>query len=594
MVGVQSDPVRPERVVFVALLAAVVASGCRGRVISDADDDGRGGADAGATGGAVARGGAAGMDGSEGPPGAGRPAGGAVTSGGAVVTGGASAGATPSTAGSGPGAAGTAGGDEAIRGGTAGAAGAAGGEDDPATAGAGIAGAAGRGAQSSGGVAGGAAAVAGAAGDDSPARGGAAGDAATGGDGGAAAYEGLRGHYLLTIPRPPWMSGCVPSVAAEDLPFDLAPPRASEIDALVDLVTVATSPLAPDELVFPAQYSTTGALHSPELWLRVRDGALAGDGIVVVPYDCGPEGTEVREVPVTVLREDDTPHLLPRHSFPGPVVPAGGLFSFAADQGLDLPNPGGTYWDTHLRYGELGAELITALDGTTGEPLPVEWQGWPWGPAAALGFADYAAVVGRRVAFELVRPLVSFAGFEAVVTERGFTVVSSGLPANLVDFDAGPHEGAHGAVTYHPSGAAGSPCEAGGCLELGGPSTACEDWDERGPAAMLAFRLATISNQHQIRYRVRFQSSTDFAPGLWWWEQSACSEEPSQVVDDLSPLPEPDGPFTHASDWLDLDRPFCMGPETDKGMAIALNCTDADPAPEVRLLVERIEVVAVE
>jgi len=462
-------------------------------------------------------------------------------------------------------------------GGTAGTLGAAGGEDDPAIAGAGAA-----------------IGSAGAAGHVEQAPGGAAGSAATGGDGGAAAYEALRGHYLLTIARPPGVSGCVPAVGAHDLPFDLAPPRASEIDALVDLVTVMTSPLAPDQLVFPAQYSTTGALHRPELRLRVRDRALAGDGIVLVPYDCGWETAEVREVPVTVLREDDTPHLLPRHSFPGPAVPAGGLFTFAADQGLDLPTPGGTFWDTHLRYGEFGAELITAVDGTSGEPLPVEWQGWPWGPAAALGFTDAAAVVGRRVAFELARPLVSFAGFEAVVTERGFTVVSSGLPANLIDFDAGPHEGAHGAVTYHAPGAAGSPCESGGCLELGGPSTACADWDERGPAAMLAFRLATISNQHQIRYRVRYQSSAESAPALWWWEQSACSEEPSQFVDGLSPLPASDGPFTHASDWLDVDRPFCMGPETDKGVAIALNCSDADPAPAARLLIERVEVVAIE
>lgn len=532
---------------------------------SEGDDHQPGEAGVPATGGAAARGGAAGTDGQEGPRGAGRAAGGAVTSGGAAVTGGASVGGAPSKAGAG-----------------SGAAGAAGGEDDPATAGGGVVGAAGRGAQSSGG----------AAGDDSPARGGAVGGTATGGDGGTAAYEALRGHYLLTIARPPGMPGCVPLVAADDLPFDLAPPRASEIDALIDLVTVATSPLAPDQLVFPPQYSTTGALHRPELRLRLRDRSLAGDGIVVVHYDCGPEGVELREVPVTVLREDDTPHLVPHHSFPGPAVPAGGLFTFSADQGLGLPIPDGVVWDTTLRYGELGASVVTAVDGATGDPLPVEWQGWPWGPAAALGFTDLTAIVGRRVAFELERPLFSFAGFEAVVTDRGYTVVSSGLPVSLVDFDGGPHEGAHGAVTYHASGAAGSPCEAGGCLELGGPLTACADWDERGPAAMLAFRLATISNQHQIRYRVRFQSSTDSAPGLWWWEQSACSEEPSLVVDGLSPLPEPDGPFTHASDWLDVDRPFCMGPDTDKGMAIALNCTDADPAPAVRLLVERVEVVA--
>lgn len=163
-----------------------------------------------------------------------------------------------------------------------------------------------------------------------------------------------------------------------------------------------------------------------------------------------------------------------------------------------------------------------------------------------------------------------------------FPILSAGPIVPRLDFDDGPHPGAHGNATFFAPGQTDAPCESGGCLSLEGTSRVCEHFNELGPDAALAFRLSTTE---AVGWRIRYRLSASVpSVPLTLVEAPACAHELEATLERTS---EPNSPLIYASDWTTQSVGACRGPSPDVGMVFYARCSRE--SYDYRIVVEWVE-----
>jgi hypothetical protein len=152
----------------------------------------------------------------------------------------------------------------------------------------------------------------------------------------------------------------------------------------------------------------------------------------------------------------------------------------------------------------------------------------------------------------------------------------------VIDFDDGPVPGISGNSTYYSGSEPDAPCDFGGCLVIDGPVPSCGYGT--APASMLAVRF-TEPWIHSLSIAFRVLASTQYVSPMSVFYASGCQGEYSAS---LSALAEPEGPFTHASEWTTEGISMCGGPDIENGFVIALGCAPGADVPQMRLVIEFI------
>jgi hypothetical protein len=143
-----------------------------------------------------------------------------------------------------------------------------------------------------------------------------------------------------------------------------------------------------------------------------------------------------------------------------------------------------------------------------------------------------------------------------------------------LDFNEELAVGMYGNASYHAVADLGAICEQGGCLVLDGPVTAC--YGE--PTGGLAVRLASPWESLQLRYRV--WATTYSVSPLAIGYSSGCTGSLSVA---LSPLAQPDGVYTYASEWTTASIAPCGAPEDENGFTVSLDCSEYQQPPPVKV-----------
>jgi hypothetical protein len=226
------------------------------------------------------------------------------------------------------------------------------------------------------------------------------------------------------------------------------------------------------------------------------------------------------------------------------------------------------------------------IDASSEAPFPIAYRNGIGGPGVLTLFGDSDASVGRTFKIGIDDPLRDFAGNAAVGEDDTFTVLDVGPVVTRLDLDDGPAPGIHGAATYYAPGAPGSPCEAGGCVALEGTSGGC-DYEFVGVPGVLALRL-DLPPEHRVSLRYRAFSDSPEPLQTTFEDSGGCL---TGHYEETTQLPSPDGPYTHATEWVTVDNFSCTSASADLGYVVGPACRYyVGPAIRTRVVVEWIEV----
>jgi hypothetical protein len=429
-------------------------------------------------------------------------------------------------------------------------------------------------------------------------EGGAANASGSAGASGAAAGEGgapnlggiLAGHYDLFLDEGlPEVPGCTPtfsesrwnlSIELEDgelsamsfRDFDYGTWLPSRTEVVENLLEIAARPGW-----HPNLYA------SPALSLRFDREGFTGGGQAHVVYVCGELPNAERSVPLRVRPDTTRPRVRVRPTIganDGPVFP---FTEFVHDFSEPVTHLDGSY-DDALRDLQVAAETIALNDPERHGLFTTEWLFALGGPLAQQRLVDMNEAVGLDAASVLLASPEDAAGNPALAETRVLPVIAGAtLP---LDFDTVDGTGSYGNATYHPPGAADSPCESGGCLSLDAPTDACGTSVD-APSGLGLYLPADVAT-HSVRLRLwTTEASTATVQVMY---PGGCFGE--LAVASTNALPVPDGEYTHASEWSDREFSVCAGPERDRGVILVPGCAPrpgVPPKPNARLVIERIE-----
>ncbi|HET7542350.1 MAG TPA: hypothetical protein VFK05_20920 [Polyangiaceae bacterium] len=390
------------------------------------------------------------------------------------------------------------------------------------------------------------------------------------------------GDYDAFLAKPPEVAGC--SVAWYEPRINLTLSRNTrgslEAVAYADFFWQANAGKEPtfgsDTLQLYVLADSPQITLTPVLELGWDARGFHGPPSAEIPYTCQSGARTTRTVPVTLEVDRTSPKLR--------VDPVGFLqfgytpFGFTFSEPVALPSGdfGATFSDPS--DGNVALELY---DLDTKAALPTSWKWSLAGPVAQARFLDPAAVEGRTIATRLLAPLADRAGNPLLASEQTFAIARSAVLETALDFDQEPAAGIYGNASYHVVAGAGAACEQGGCLVLDGPVVSCYG----APRSTFAVRLSSAWDE-SIKIRYRVWSSTASVSPLAIGYASGCTGSVSLT---LTALAQPDGAFTHASDWRTISVAPCGGPDYENGFSLSLDCAESEPPPAVRVIVERIE-----
>jgi hypothetical protein len=423
---------------------------------------------------------------------------------------------------------------------------------------------------------------------------GAAGEVTSGaggkGGGGAFVYpddEELLGAYDVTFDQPPLIDGCTALVSIPRLNLHIYRDASNEVWA-APYLDFGWSYNAETSWMYDDGWLTINATHdsslnelTPALHFLVDENGFTGIGQSMLPYSCNGE-VVLHWLDVTIGPDVTSPRIRLDPGYAGREAFPFNFFFFSFSEPLRRVS-GTAGHDFAFRTEQDIEESVALWDVESDAELGTTAKGWLFGPALGLMFDDVDAARGHQIQLEVTEPWVDFAGNIAVAVDETFPVRETGPALSELDFDDGPHPGVRGNHSYYAPGAAGSPCEAGGCLALTGTLSACD-----GPRpSVLALRLAD-ANASKFRVHYRIWSSSSATPALLVYEAPGC-EAPFSAA--LSPLAEPAGTLDHATAWL-TDDFSCLGPSPDKGIVLSFGCIEgydlADGPVDVRLVVESV------
>lgn len=393
--------------------------------------------------------------------------------------------------------------------------------------------------------------------------------------------EPLLGDYDVYVPLPPVINGCSPTWLEPRMNLALFLASSGEFYAqlFADFywqATLAQEPrLGVHTIEVPALSDGAHTPLAPALTLDWDANGLRGTGFVAIPYTCQNGTSTTRRVPVTV-KADHTPPKLRVDSVGFTIL---GFTRFVATFSEPITLPSGDY-NTVFSEPSDGEQALEFYDSDTSATLPTAWKWAIGGPVAQAHFVDPGSVEGRIISARLIASLSDRAGNPMDTLGQGFYIQRSAILDTELDFDHPPATGMFDGASYHAAAEAGAECEQGGCLVLDGPVVACSG----APQSMFAVRLSSAWNTDvQVRYRV-WASTNSVAP-LTIGYASGCS---GTFYTDLSPLTQPDGTLTHASEWQTVALRPCGDPEYEVGFTLSVACAESAPAPAIRVVLERM------
>jgi len=392
--------------------------------------------------------------------------------------------------------------------------------------------------------------------------------------------DALLGDYDVFLSAPPTVNGCTVAWYQPRINLTVYTDWTNQLTTLpfADFFwqgNFAKNPtFTASRVEVPAILDWADELLAPALELEWNADGFTGTGTAQIPYACSGGARASRTVAVTVVPD----HTSPRLRVDPNGAPSFGFTRFAFTFSEPVRLPSGDYGITFSEPAD-GEQALSLYDVDTDAALPIGWKWSLAGPVALARFLDPAAAEGRTVAARLLATLDDHAGNPLVTLDQTFDVEPAALLTTELDFDTKP-AGLYGNASYHATAEPGAACEDGGCLVLDGPIVACYD----APAGGLGVRMASSWEGLQLRYRV--WASTYSVSPLAIGYASGCT---GMISVELKALAQPDGVFTHASEWITAKLAPCGGPDDENGFTLALDCSEyRQPPPDVRVVIERI------
>jgi hypothetical protein len=229
-------------------------------------------------------------------------------------------------------------------------------------------------------------------------------------------------------------------------------------------------------------------------------------------------------------------------------------------------------------------ELLSFSDASGS--VPHRWETDSGGHFGIL-FSDRENI-GGDVTLQVRPGLTDRAGNAAVMTTDTIAVKNvGGILESEQTFDDGPPSGLLGAARYVASGA---PCETGGCIVLEGAAQKCSTQDDTPALWGVRVDYGNPLAPRALLVRYRVLSTSRVAPGVMVWADVGFeSGEDSEL-----PLEVSDGLYTHATGWNDAFLPPWSARDLtdhDSGRVIGIGCTNQAIAPQVMLVIDRVELV---
>lgn len=432
-------------------------------------------------------------------------------------------------------------------------------------------------------------ATAGEGGSRSPGGDGGAGPAggAGGADGGGGAggepptTDVLVGDYDLFLEVPPVVAGCSVTWYEPRLNLSMVQVDSGKLEALpfVDFFWqpnfAELADVTDDHVLLAPTLDWDNRLRTPTIELGRDADGFTGQGSALIWYDCPGAASTQRRIDVSIETDRTSPKL--RVAPDGHGSFAFTRFDFKFSEPVQLPS--GSYLDTFSETAD-GEQVVELYDVDTNAALTMAWKWALGGPVAQAHFIDQASAEGVTMAARVIAAVTDHAGNPLVPLAETYDIAPAALLQTQLDLDQEPVAGIYGNASYHAVAEPGAACEQGGCLTLDGPVVACYS----APASTFAVRVAgPWDDGVDVRYRV--WASTKWVSPLEIGFASGCT---GWFSTELSPLAQPDGAFTYASDWQTKTVVPCGGPENENGFTLSLGCAESSPVPEVRVVVERL------
>lgn len=323
------------------------------------------------------------------------------------------------------------------------------------------------------------------------------------------------------------------------------------------------------------------ASKSPDTPTVVLYGTLEGFtyAAVYVPYECpGADDGSVMLHFSKVVPDETPPKIRLWTHIPGDHAFSFSSLFFAFSEPLRSPSDGfviSRFEDSTSAYQSM------SLSNASGA-IPHAWSS-DSGGNFGMYFLDRESI-GGDVTLHVGPELTDRAGNSAVMRTDTFTVKNvGGVLESEITFDDGPPSGLLGAATYVASGA---PCETGGCIVLEGSAPRCSDFTDTPAVWGLRVDYGTGTRTLVLRYRLL--SSSSLVPSPLVREEYGTSGNEDYPL----PFEVSEGPYTHTSGWTDRHVPPSSPlNHHDAGIAIGIGCTEQAVQPQVKLVIDRVELL---